>query len=186
DLQGVTAGDGEDAILVEIALLGVQEKEGVVFDDGAAERAAEDGLGARRYCLSERVGSVEALVAEIAVGSAVKVVATAACNEVEVAAEGAPELCLAAGGDDLQFRDGLDGQRGLDKAGGVVVGREAVDEEGVGEVALRVDGEALARDGRSFGEELGRSGVGGGYAGREEREIEEVTRDKGKLIGLGW
>ena len=114
-----------------------------------------------------------------------ELVGAAAGDEVDVAAEGAAELGLAAAGDDLHLADDVEAEGGLDEAGGVVVGGEAVDDEGVGEVALAVDGDALAGDGGGLGEELVGGGVGGGDARNEEREVEEVAAVVGEVRDFG-
>ena len=65
-------------------------------------------------------------------------------HDVDVAAERAAELRLAAAGDDLELLDRVDAERDAAEPGGVVVGRQAVDDEAVREVALAGDREALA------------------------------------------
>ena len=108
----------------------------------------------------------------------------AAGDHVDVAAEGAAELGLSAGGDDLELADDVEAVEGAGESGGVVVGGEAVDDEGVGEVALAADGDALAGDGGGFGEELGAGGVGGRDSGDEEGEVEEVAAEQGEVLDL--
>ena len=149
--------------------------------DGTTEAGAVLRLRHGELALRERVAGVETLVAEVAVEVAVQRVGAALGDHVDVAAERAAELGLAAGGDDLKFADDVETVEDAAEAGGVVVGGEAVDDEAVGEVALAADGDALAGDGGGFGEELIAGGVGGRDAGDEEREVEEVAAEQGEV-----
>ena len=72
-------------------------------------------------------------------------------TRLKVAAECAAKFGLTAGGDDLELADDVHAEDVSGYAGGVVVGGEAVDDEAVREVALAVDGVALANDRGCFG-----------------------------------
>src|SRR5262245_58622799 len=92
----------------------------------------------------QRVGGAEAVITEIAVSAALPAVAAAAGDEVDEPAEGPAEFGLTAGADDLQLVERLDADRNAAQARRVVIRRDAVEDEAVGEIALAADRQADA------------------------------------------
>ena len=171
--------------LIQLALLEVGEVESAVADDRAAEARAVLRLRQRQLGVGKRIGGVEALVAEVAVQVAMQRVGAALGDHVDVAAERAPELGLAARGDHLKFLHHVEAVEDAAQSGGIVVGGKAIHDEVVGEIALAADRDSLAGHGGGFGEELVAGGVGGRDAGNQQREIEEVAPVERQVGDLG-
>src|SRR5262249_6748851 len=144
DVQG---SDGQHAGGMVAGLLEVAEEEGAVAVHGPAEAGSVLALGERVFFDSQRVLSVEALVAQEAVGLAVKVVVAGAGDDADDAAGAAAELGDAARGNDLEFLYDFLAVEGAGEVGGVVVGRETVDYEVVVQVALSGDRDSLSGNG---------------------------------------
>src|SRR6185312_1152119 len=163
-----------EAVLIELALLEVQEVVGGVVSERAAEAGAGLGLGPWQAAAEERVGGVQALVAEVSVDVAVESVGAATGNQIDVAAEGPAELGLATGGDHLELVHHVLIEEVSVQAGGIVIGREAVHDEAIGKVALAPDGNALAGHGRSFSKRLRAVGLRRGDAGLQKGQREHI------------
>ena len=141
----VVRRDRDQAGLIEPALLDVREVERPVADDGPPRLPP--------YCFwligslvpDSALRRVEAVVAEVAVEVAVQRVRAALGHDVDVAAERAAELGLPARGDHLKLLDGVDAVGNAAQPRRIVVGRQAVDDEVVREVALAADRDALTR-----------------------------------------
>ena len=153
-IAALASADRRQAGLIEQALLGVGEVERAVPRDRPAEAAAELLLRHRQRRARERVRRVEGVVAEEAVGRAAQLVGAAARDHVDVAAERAAEFGLAARRHDLELLHRVDAVGHAAQPRGVVVGRQAVDDEAVREIALAADRQADAGHGRGLGEEL--------------------------------
>ena len=82
-------------------------------------------------------------VAQIATYVAMHLVASTLRDEVNVAAQCTPKLCLSAVGDDLHLADDIEAECSLDKACGIIISREPVDDEAVRKVVLTGDRYAL-------------------------------------------
>ena len=109
----------------------------------------------------------------------------AARDDADVAAERAPELGLAARRDHLELIDRVDAVRHPAQPRRIVVGREAVDDEVVREVALAANREADAGHRRRLGEELRAADVRRRDAGHEQRDVEEVAAVERQARHLG-
>ena len=99
-------------------------------------------------------------------------------------AERAAELGDAAGADDRELADDLLAVERPRQLRGVVVGGEAVDDEGVGEVALGGDRDAGARHRGGLGEPLVGAGVRPRHARREQGEVEIVPPVERQVVDL--
>jgi hypothetical protein len=75
--------------------------------------------------------------------------------------------------------------RNSTQTGGIIVRRQPIDDEAVGQVALAVDGNALAGDRGGLGEQLVAADVGWRNAWNEEREVEEVAPVHRHTLNLG-
>ena len=142
----VRGSDRDEPGLIELALLEVGEVERPVAHDRAAEAGAVLLSGSSAAsCPESGFARVEAIVAEVAVEVAVQRVGAALGDDVDVAAERAAELGLPARRHHLELLDRVDAVRDAAQPGGVVVGRQAVDDEVVREIALAADRERLRR-----------------------------------------
>jgi len=92
----VGVGDRGQARLIEQSLLGVREIERAALRDGAAHARPKLLLRHRQRAPRQRVGRVERIVAERAIGRAAHFVGAAASQHVDIAAQRAAELGLAA------------------------------------------------------------------------------------------
>ncbi len=135
--------DGGQSGLIEQPLLEVREVEGAIRHDRAAEAAAVLLLVHRQRLARERVRGVEGVVTKEAIERAAPGVRSALGDDVDVAAECPAQLCLAAGRHDLKLFDGIDTVGNSAQPGGIVIGRQAVDDEVVRQIALAGDRDAL-------------------------------------------
>ena len=185
DRRHAGVGDRREPGLRQVALLDVGEEEGTVAHDRSPDAQSVLVLAHGQRAAEEGIGGVEGVVAEELVRAPVEHVGPAAGDDVDVAAEGAAQLGLPARGHHLELVHRFHGQGDAAQARGVVVRGDAVDDEAVGEVALAGHGEALSRNGRGLGEELGARGVGRRHAGHEEREVQEVAAVHGQADHFG-
>ena len=176
--------DAHDAGLVEQLALDVGEVEGAVRGQRTAEAGTELLLVHRQRGVRQGVLAVEGIVAKEAVARAMERVGAASGHDVDVAAERPAELRLAAARHHLELFDRVHAEGNAAQAGGIVVGRQAVDDEAVGEVALAGDGQPLTRHRGRFGEQLRAVGVGGRHAGNEQRQVEEVPAVHRQVLDL--
>src|SRR5205814_421067 len=102
----------------------------------------------------ERVRRIEPRVAHVLVHVTTYEVRTALGDNVDVAAERASELRLAARRHHLKLIDGIDAIRNPAQRRGIVIGGEAIDDEVVREVALAAHRHPDADDGRGFRKKL--------------------------------
>src|SRR5215216_5467482 len=103
---------------------------------------------------------VESLVAEEPVEAAAPVVRAGLCDDVDDAARSAAELGDAAGSHHLKLADYVLTVVGARQVGGIVVRREAVNDEAVIQVTLPGDGEPLSGHGGRFRKALVAARVG--------------------------
>ncbi len=75
-------------------------------------------------------------------------------HDIDIAAQRTAELRLAAARHDLKLLNGIDTKSDAAESSGIVVGRDPVDDETVGEVALARNRDPLSRDCGRFSEEL--------------------------------
>ena len=139
DRRDVGIRDRRQPCLIEQPLLAVGKEERAIARDGTAEAAAVLLLRHRKLRPGQRVPAVERVVAEVAIEITARQVGAAARYDVDVAAKGASELGLAARGHHLKLVDGIDAIRHPAQSGGVVIRRQSIDYEVVGEVALAAD-----------------------------------------------
>ena len=171
--------------LVEQALLEVGEEERPIAPDGASEARAVLRLAHRQRRPGQRVRRVETIVPHVIVDVAVRGVAAALRDDVDVAAQRAAELGLAARRHDLKLVDRIHSVRDAAQPRRIVVGRQAVHDEVVREVALAADRQADARHGGRFGEKLRAADVGRRNAGHEQRDVQEVAAVHRQRLDLG-
>ena len=154
DRRDVLGRDADDAGLIEHLALEIREVERAVPPQRSAETDAELLLVHRQRRAGQGVLAVEGIVAKKAVQRSVQRVGAALRHDVDIAAECAAELGLAAAGHNLKLLDGVDAKGDSAEPRGIVVGRHAVDDEAVGEVALTGDREPLSGNRGGFGKEL--------------------------------
>ena len=171
--------------LVEQALLEVGEEERPIALDGAAKARAVLRLTHRQRGPGQRVWRIETIVPHVVVEVAVRGVAAALRDDVDVAAERAAELGLAARRHDLKLVDSVHTVRDAAQPCRVVVGRQAVHDEVVREVALAAHRQAHARNGGRFREKLRAADVGRRDAGHEQRHVQEVAAVHRQRLDLG-
>ena len=112
-------------------------------------------------------------------------VRAAARHHVHVAAQGAAEFGLASGRHHLKLLDGIDAVGDPAQRGGVIVGRQTVDDDVVGEVALSGHRQADPGNGRSLRKELGAGDVGRRNPWHQERKVEDVPAVERQRANLG-
>ena len=134
--------DRRQSGLIERALLDVPEIECPIRLERAADAGAELRLAHRQLGARQRVLCVQRIVAHVVVDRAAQGVGAALGHDVDVAAERAAELGLRAGRDDLELLDRVDAVGDAAQPRRIVVGRQAVDDEVVRQVALAADRDA--------------------------------------------
>jgi hypothetical protein len=121
--------------LIEVPPLEVREKERPIADDRTADAAAGLLLAHRQGLPDQGIRGVEVVVAEVAVQIAAVPVRAALRDDVEVAAKRAAELRLSARRHHLELIHRVHAVRNPAQRRRIVVRRQAVDDEVVGEVA---------------------------------------------------
>src|SRR5262245_63251267 len=122
----------------------MEEQEGFVALDGAAERAAVLIAFERLDGLREETLRVEGVVAQKFPQRTVKGVGTGTSNDVGGGTGAVAEFGVGGVGEDAEFGDGVDGRLHDEAAVDVVKVVSAVDEEVVGFGTLTVNGVGLA------------------------------------------
>jgi hypothetical protein len=135
--------------------------------------------------LGQRVCRVEAVVADVVVGAALEHVGAAARDHVDVAAERAAQLRLAARRDDLELLHGVHAVGDTAQRRRVVVGRQAVDDEVVRQVTGAAHRQRDAADGGSLREELGAGDLRRRDARDQQRQLENVAAVERHVLDLG-
>jgi len=184
-VDGVDSGgrNRHESGLIELAAFDVAEDKRPVARDGSADAAAVLVLVHRQLRAGEGVRRVQAIVAKKCVAVRAPDVRAAARRDADVAAQRTPELRLSARGHDLKLVDRVDAERDTAQRGGVVVGRQAVDHEVVGQIALAADRHANARHGGGFREQLrAAADVRCGHARNQQREVEKVAAVQRKRV----
>ena len=161
----------------------VGEEEEFVAEDGAADCAAEDGLGEgidrgdRGGVLVGPTVGVELVVLEEAEDAAMEAVGAALHDHDDVAAVDVAELGVGVRGDDANLIEGVGTGVVADGVVEVLVDLLAVEEVVVGLLPVAVDVGAVVRVGGALGRVLAAVGavVGGDGAGGEDGELREVT-----------
>ena len=95
-------------------------------------------------------------------------------HHVHVAAQGATEFGLRAGRDHLELFDGIDGVCDTAQRSGIIVRRQTVDDEVVGQVSLTAHREADTWHSGGLREQLRAGDVRGRHARDEQCQFEEV------------
>ena len=111
-------------------------------------------------------------------------VGPAARDHVDVATERTAEFRVSAGGDHLELLHHVESIKDAAQAGGIIIGRQTIDDEVVGEVALAAHRDPLPRHGRRFRKQLVAGGVGGRHAGHQQRQVEEVAAVQRQVLHL--
>src|SRR5579885_438385 len=179
-------GNGDEPGLVQAALFEIGEVEGSVANQRSAQAQAILRLSHRKNGLRKGIRRIESAVLEISVEIAMKRVAAAARHDIDVPSKRAAEFSLSARSYYLHFFHDVQTIEGAGESGCIVVIRKPVYHETVREITLASDGDALARNRRSFGEKL----VGGSVCGRDSRghqgRVKEVPAVQGQLSDLSF
>jgi hypothetical protein len=166
--------DSDDAGPILLASLDVAEPERPVPHNRSTKGQAELVLVQRILANRERVLLVEPIVAEELVGASAVPVRARLCDDADRAARRAAELGAAARRHDFELADHFLAQVHPRQVGRVVVGRQAVDDEVVVQIALTRHRNAGAWNGRRLGEPIRRAQVGARHVRRQQREVEII------------
>ena len=105
-------------------------------------------------------------------------------HDVDYSSRSAAKFGDAAGNDDLKFADHFLAEKCAWQIGGIIVGREAVNDETVIDVALTGDVDLRSRHGGSFGEALIGDRIGTRDGGRERGKIKVVAPVERETLNL--
>jgi hypothetical protein len=158
-----------------VVALDVGEEEGAITDQRALTGGAELADAQRILATRKRIAGVERVVAPERIAASAGGVGARAGDHREGARRRPPELRGRTGRHHLELADDLLRVEGAREAGRVVVRRQAVDDEGVVQVALRRHRDAGAGHRGGFREALRRAGVRARHARREERQVQVVA-----------
>ena len=106
-------------------------------------------------------------------------------HHVDVAAEGASQFGLAAGRDHLELVHRVHAVGNAAQTCGIVICRQPVHDEAIGEIALAADGQTGPGDRRRLGKQLRAGDIGRRDAGHEQREIQEVASVHRQVLHFG-
>ncbi len=186
--RDVVAGLDRD---LRAAAVVVQEEEGLVLDDRAAQGGAEVVVGVLRLGGREGRDGGQAARPVEPVGAAAVLVRAALADEVDHAAAGAAELGRGVGGDDLELLQGLGGGEEDHRVDQALVVVDAVVVVGVALLAHAVDGQGRAADfavAEGLGVARGAAGVAAGDAavdaGGQGGQLGEVAAVERQVLDL--
>ena len=123
--------NGDQTTLVQLTLFKISEEKRTVFFDGATQTGAILSLRRRQFCIGQRVGGVETLIAKVSIKIAIECIGAALGHHVDVATECASKLRLSARCYYLEFIDYIQPVEDAAEPGSVVIGGQTIHNETV-------------------------------------------------------